>query len=61
MKNFIKDMLSETGSVSSMRVMAFLCLITAIILVFLNKSGYETFLLAAMGGKVAQSITENKS
>lgn len=54
-------MLSETGSVSSMRVMAFLCLITAIILVFLDKSGYETFLLAAMGGKVAQSITENKS
>ena len=54
----LKELFSESGSVSMMRLMAFMALTTAIILALASKQGYEAFLLAAMGGKVAQKVAE---
>lgn len=55
---FLKKLLSENSDVSSMRVMAFISLFSAIGLAFTNKSGYEAFIYAAFVGKGIQKFSE---
>jgi hypothetical protein len=59
--SWFKDLLSENSQVSSMRVMAFLALFTAIWMALTGKPGFEPFLYVAFGGKALQKITEVKN
>lgn len=61
MNRWLRELFSEKGSVSSMRVMAMLCVLTAIALAFLGKdTNVLIFLTAGMAGKVSQKWTESK-
>lgn len=70
MKEFLLALFSESGSISMIRVLSFICVLTAafIALHAINKGSdlnavsvlCGTFLGAGIGGKVAQKITEAK-
>lgn len=71
MKNFLKQILSENGTISSVRFMAITCVFSAAACAFYgiytNKDLVSVsvlcgvFLSAAFGGKVGQKFAENKS
>lgn len=52
---------SESSEISMMRLMSLLALLTAMTLAFMDKPGYDAFLVAAFGGKVAQKFAEVKN
>lgn len=56
----MKELFSESSSISMMRVMALISLMASIGLAYAGKPGYEVFVLAAFGGKVAQKVAEVK-
>lgn len=70
MKQFIKEMFSETGNISMIRVLSFICVTTAAVIAFHAISvGSDlsatsvlcgVFLGAGIGGKVAQKVSELK-
>jgi len=57
----MKCLFSENGDVSMTRVMSLISVIAAIGLAYMQKPGYEYFLFAAFGGKVAQKVVEAKN
>jgi hypothetical protein len=57
--NLLRDMFSERGDISSMRVMAMIALLGAIVLAFMGKDASVGALLAfAGGGKVVSKFAE---
>jgi hypothetical protein len=69
MKEFLKQLFSESGGVSAMRVMAMMCCIAAVVIAIMGLSKpvidysglsliCSTFLGAAMGGKLLQKRVE---
>lgn len=71
MKQWLKDLFSDSGSVSMVRVLSLICVFTAAgIAIHAVSKGSDlnaasvlcgTFLGAGIGGKVAQKITEAKN
>jgi len=57
----IRKLFSESSEVSMIRVMSLISLMAAISLAYLGKAGFEVFVLAAFGGKIAQKISEVKN
>jgi hypothetical protein len=61
MRQFLKDLFSDSSNVSMMRVLCFIALMLA---GYLALSGHDTsvpaFVTAAFGGKVAQKFAEIK-
>lgn len=57
---FVRDLFSEKGDISSMRIMAMLALFAAIILALMNRDimMVSVFLAFAGGGKVASKYIE---
>lgn len=68
--SFIKELFSDTGTVSMMRLLSLICVLTALCVaihaISVGSDLSETailcgvFLSAGIGGKVAQRVTESK-
>lgn len=62
MRQFIRDMFSEKGDISAMRVMSMIALLAGIGLAYQGKdSCVMIFITAAFTGKLAQKAVETKS
>lgn len=62
MRQWLKDLFSETSDISSMRVMAMITLFSAIALAFTNhETAAEFFLATAFAGKCVQKHLENQT
>ena len=57
---WIKSLFSETGSVSMVRLMALISLLTGCYLATVGKEGYSTFVTAAFGAKIVQKHFETR-
>ena len=59
---FLRDLFSEKGDISSMRVMAMLALFAAVILALMNRDimMVSAFLAFAGGGKIGQKMIETR-
>lgn len=58
---YIKELFSENGNTSLMRVMSLVSLLAGIILAFMGKdSSVPTLVCAAFGGKALQRFIESK-
>ena len=57
---WFNKLLSEDSDASVMRLMSLMSLVFGMILAYYGMVGYEVFVIAAFGGKVAQKVAELK-